>query len=150
MNWTPSTIAALLATIVVGALVTLQPPVNSELGRRTGDLGAAFVSVSVTFAILGVAMLLFGDFSSLSRLRGVPLIYLTGGIYGALFVAATLVTVRYLGAGVTIAVLVAVQLIVAAMLDHFGLLGLDVVALSPARVIGICVLIAGTILVTLH
>ncbi len=150
MNWNSSTVAALLATVAIGALVALQPPVNSELGRRTSDLGAAFVSVSVTFLILGVILVAFGDPGSLSKLREVPAIYLSGGVYGAAFVAVSLITVRQLGAGTTIAVLVAAQLVVAAALDQFGVLGLDQVSLSPLRLVGIATLILGTVLVTVR
>ena len=150
VNWNSTTIAALLATLAIGALVALQPPVNSVLGKRTSDLGAAFISVSVTFLILGVILVVFGDPGSLAKVRDVPAIYLTGGIYGAAFVAVSLITVRYLGAGTTIALLVAAQLVVGALLDHFGVLGLERVSLSPLRLTGVAILILGTTLVTLR
>ncbi len=150
MNWNSTAVFSLLATLVIGALVALQPPVNSELGRRTSDLGAAFISVSITFLLLGAILLAFGDVGSLSKVREVPAIYLTGGLYGAAFVAVSLVTVRHLGAGTTIALLVSAQLIVAALLDQFGLLGLEQVSLSPLRLIGIATLIYGTVLVTVR
>ncbi len=150
MSWNSSTVAALIATAAIGALVALQPPVNSELGRRTSDLGAAFISVSITFLVLGVILLAFGDVGSLSKVRDVPAIYLTGGLYGAAFVGISLVTVRQLGAGTTIAVLVSAQLVVAALLDQLGVLGLEQVSLTPLRLVGIATLILGTVLVTVR
>ena len=141
-------VAAAAATLALGAVVALQPPVNSELGRRTSDLGAAFISVAVTFLLVGAIFVIFGDLSSLSRVRDVPLIYLTGGLYGALFVGVSLVTVRYLGAGLTIALLIAAQLVVAALLDHFGVLGLEQIELSPLRVVGMAALLAGVVLMS--
>jgi bacterial/archaeal transporter family-2 protein len=150
VNWSSSTAAALIATAAIGALVALQPPVNSELGRRTSDLGAAFISVSITFLLLGAVLLAFGDVGSLSKVRDVPAVYLTGGLYGAAFVAVSLITVRQLGAGTTIAVLVSAQLVVAALLDQLGVLGLDQVSLTPLRLAGIATLILGTVLVTVR
>ncbi|MCE3266900.1 MAG: hypothetical protein K0S15_1609 [Solirubrobacterales bacterium] len=141
-------VAAAAATLALGAVVALQPPVNSELGRRTSDLGAAFISVAVTFLLVGAIFVIFGDLSSLSRVRDVPLIYLTGGLYGALFVGVSLVTVRSLGAGLTIALLIAAQLVVAALLDHFGVLGLEQIELSPLRVVGMAALLAGVVLMS--
>jgi transporter family-2 protein len=141
-------VAAAAATLALGAVVALQPPVNSELGRRTSDLGAAFISVAVTFLLVGAIFVIFGDLSSLSRVRDVPLIYLTGGLYGALFVGVSLVTVRSLGAGLTIALLIAAQLVVAALLDHFGVLGLEQIELSPLRVVGMTALLAGVVLMS--
>ncbi len=150
MNWNTTTVLSVLGTLAIGCLVALQPPVNSELGRRTSDLGAAFVSVSITFLLLGAVLLAFGDVGSLSKVREVPAIYLTGGLYGAAFVAVSLVTVRHLGAGTTIALLVSAQLIVAALLDQFGVLGLAQVSLTPLRLLGIATLICGTVLVTVR
>ena len=37
---------AVLATFAVGAIVALQPPVNSELGKQTTVLVAAFVGTA--------------------------------------------------------------------------------------------------------
>lgn len=148
LNWNSTTVLSLLATVGVGALVALQPPVNSELGRRTSDLGAAFISVAITFLILGAVLLVFGDPGSLSKVREVPAVYLTGGIYGAAFVAVSLVTVRHLGAGTTVALLVAAQLVVAALLDQLGAFGLEQVSLTPLRLVGVATLILGTVLVT--
>lgn len=142
-------VGAALATAAIGALVALQPPVNSELGKRTSDLAAAFVSVSITFAVLAAIFLMFGNVGSLSRLKEVPLGYLTGGLYGAAFVAVSLITVRTLGAGLTIALLISAQLIVATALDHFGLLGLEQIHLSPTRALGIAALLSGVALFSL-
>lgn len=135
-------------TFALGAVLALQPIVNSELGKRTSDLGAAFASVALTFVLVGVVFLIFGDPGSLSKAKNVPSIYLTGGVYGALFVIITLITVRHLGAGLTIALLIAGQLIVAAVLDHFGALGLDQIELTPVRIVGMVTLLAGALLMT--
>ena len=61
----------------------------------------------------------------------------------------SLITVRYLGAGLTIALLIAGQLIVAALLDHYGVLGLDQIELSAVRVAGMVALLGGVALMTL-
>lgn len=149
MNLTPAVVGAAAATLALGAVVALQPPVNAELGKRTSDLGAAFISVALSFLLLGVVFLAFGDLGSLSKLREVPVVYLTGGLYGALFVLVSLITVRHLGAGLTIALLIAGQLVVAALLDHYGVLGLDQIELSAVRVLGIVALLTGAILMSL-
>ena len=148
MNLSFVTAAALVATLAMGAVVAIQPPVNAELGRRTSDLAAAFLSVGISFAVLGLIFLLFGDLGSLTRVKDVPAIYLTGGVCGALFVAVSLVTVRHLGAATTVGAFLCAQLIVAAILDQLGVLGLDQISLSPVRLLGIAALVLGTILIS--
>ncbi len=59
-----------------------------------------------------------------------PPLYLTGGLMGAVLVSVSLVTVRTLGAGGVVAATVSGQLVVSAVLDAFGFLGLDRVGLT--------------------
>jgi bacterial/archaeal transporter family-2 protein len=139
---------AVLATLAVGGLIALQPPVNSELGKRTSILGAAFISTAVSALVLLVIALFAGELHQVRRIPHVPAIYLTGGLLGAALVSVTLVTVRTLGASGVVAATVTSQLVVSALLDRLGVLGLERVGLSATRVLGMALLLAGTALVT--
>jgi transporter family-2 protein len=139
---------AVLATLAVGGLIALQPPVNSELGKRTSVLGAAFISTGVSALVLLMIALFAGELHQVRRIPHVPAIYLTGGLLGAALVSVTLVTVRTLGASGVVAATVTSQLVVSALLDRLGVLGLERVGLSATRVLGMALLLAGTALVT--
>ncbi len=141
---------ALLAVLIVGGLIALQPPVNSQLARETSVLGAAFVSTAISALVMGVVFFAVGGAGQLTRLPSVPLGYLTGGLLGALLVSVSLVAVRTLGAGGVVAATVCTQLIVSALLDRFGVLGLAEVGLTPWRVCGFALLLAGTLMVTVR
>jgi transporter family-2 protein len=143
-----SRLLAVVATVSVGALIALQPPINSELGKRTSILAAAFISTGLAAVVLGVLAVVLGEAGQVRRIPHIPVIYLTGGFMGAALISVSLVTVRTLGAGGVVAATVASQLVVSALLDRFGVLGLDRVGLSPARVLGFALLLAGTALVT--
>jgi transporter family-2 protein len=136
------------ATVGVGALVAFQPPVNSELAKRTSLVGAALISVLVSALIMVLIATVLGEIGQLKHMGHVPAVYLTGGLVGAALVTVSLVTVRTLGAGGVVAATVTGQLIVSAILDRYGVLGLERVALTPARVGGFALLLAGTVLVT--
>jgi bacterial/archaeal transporter family-2 protein len=139
---------AVLATLAVGALIALQPPVNSELAKRTSVIAAAFIGTAISAIVLGVLALVLGEAGQVRRVPHIPVLYLTGGLMGAVLVSVSLVTVRTLGAGGVVAATVSGQLVVAAILDHYGFLGLDRIGLTPARVAGFVLLLAGTALVT--
>jgi bacterial/archaeal transporter family-2 protein len=141
-------LAAVFATVAVGALIALQPPVNSELGSRTSVLGAAFISTAISAIIMGLLALVLGEIGQVRRIPHIPVIYLTGGLMGAVLVSVSLVTVRTLGAGGVVAATVTSQIVVSALLDRFGVLGLEKVALTPLRVVGFVLLLAGTAFVT--
>jgi len=143
-----SRLLAVLATFAVGALVAFQPPVNSELGKRTSVVAAAFISTALASIALGVLAVVLGEAGHVRRIPHIPAGYLTGGLLGAALISVSLVTVRTLGAGGVVAATLSGQLIVSAILDRFGLLGLDRVGLTPARLLGFALLLGGTALVT--
>jgi len=139
---------ALLATLAAGGLVALQPPANALLARHVGDLGAAFTSLLLSTAIVGVLLLLAGEPGSLRQLDEFEWRHALGGIAGAAIVVVSLITVRTLGASGVVAALVAMQLVVSALLDKAGVLGLREAPLDTSRVLGIGLLVLGTIMVT--
>jgi bacterial/archaeal transporter family-2 protein len=139
---------AIVLTLAAGALVAFQPPANALLARRVGDLGAAFTSLLLSTLIVGGLLVLAGETGQLGGLSGLRPQHLLGGIAGAAIVLVSLITVRPLGVGGVAAALVATQLIFSALIDRFGALGVRETPLSAPRVLGIALLIAGTVLVT--
>lgn len=139
-------LVALLLAASAGALVAMQPPINSKLGQMTGTFAAATISFVVgTIALLIVTLVASGqDFGAI---REVPWWYLIGGFFGAVFVASSLVTVRTLGAGGVVAATIAGQLTFSLVIDRFGLLGLEQRALTVTRVLGVVLLALGVWLV---
>ncbi len=142
-----ATVTAALATIVVGGLIALQAPINSGLGKATGTMAAAAISFTVGTIVLVAVVLVTGNAGDVSGATGVRPWYLTGGLLGAAYVTTVLVTVRTLGAGGVTAATVAGQLTAAVVIDRLGVLGLEETPITPARVIGVLLLFAGTWLV---
>lgn len=141
------TLVAALATIVVGALIALQAPINSGLGKATGTMPAAAISFTVgTLLLLGIVVVA-GEAGSLSQAMDVKWYYLIGGVLGAAYVTTVLLTVRTLGAGGVTAATVAGQLTMSVVIDRFGLLGLEETPITLTRVIGVLLLFVGTVLV---
>ena len=140
--------AAVLLTAFTGGLVALQAPINSTLGRSIGTWQAAFLSFAIgTVALALVAALATGGLSQIAGVRDVSLVYLTGGLLGAVYVTSILVTVRTLGLGGVTAATIAAQLAVSVVVDHFGLLGVDKQPITAGRVAGVVLLSLGTYLV---
>jgi transporter family-2 protein len=139
---------ALLCTIAVGLLVGLQPASNAALSEHVGDLGAAFVSLLVATAIIGVLLLVAGHPGRLAGVTGLGPEHVVGALGGAAVVAVGLVAVKPLGAGAVIALLVAGQVIISVVADRLGWFGLHGVGIGPGRVLGVGLVIAGTVLVT--
>lgn len=139
---------AVLITAACGGLIALQAPINSQLGRRVGTFQAAFVSFAVgTALLLAIAAFAGPGLSRIGEVRHVTWYYLVGGVLGAAYVTAVLVTVRTLGAGGVTAATIAAQLTAAVVIDRLGILGLPRHPVDAARIGGIVLLAAGAYLI---
>jgi bacterial/archaeal transporter family-2 protein len=139
---------ALLCTAAAGLLVGLQPGSNAALSEHVGDLGAAFVSLAIGVVIIGVLLVVTGHAGRLTGLTGIRPVNLIGGLGGAAVVAIGLAAVRPLGAGAVIAVLVAGQVVMSIVADRLGWFGLHEVQIGIGRLVGVALIIAGTVFVT--
>ncbi len=139
---------AVLTTIAAGLLVGLQPAANSALSKHVGDFGAAFVSITISATVIALLLLTAGHPGELKGLGSIKPEQLIGGLGGAAVVTIGLVAVRPLGAGAVVALLVAAQLVMSVIADQFGWLGLRHVSVNAPRLVGLVLVIAGTVLVS--
>ena len=140
--------AAVLLTVVAGGLIALQAPINSTLGKAVGTFPASSISFAIgTLALVAIALLVGGGYARLGEVSNLSVVYLTGGVLGAIYVTTVLVTVRALGAGGATAATITGQLAMSVAIDRAGVLGLEQQPLSAQRLIGVALLAAGTYLV---
>ncbi len=131
-----------------GALVGMQAPINSRLGKTVGGVQAATFSFLVgTAALVAISFVLRGGLSSLGGIGKVPWWALVGGLLGAVYVFVALEAVRTLGASGLTAVVITGQLTMSVVIDRLGLLGVAKTPVSFQRVLGIALLVAGVALV---
>lgn len=138
----------LLLALAAGIAVTIQAPLNAELGRHTGPITAAVVSFAVGLVALIVLAGVLGQLGGIAKTGEVSWPYLLGGLIGAFFVTTALLAVPKIGAGGFTAAAVSGQLIMAVVVDRFGWLGVPQQDLSPARIAGVALLLAGVWLVS--
>jgi bacterial/archaeal transporter family-2 protein len=137
------------ATVIAGGLVALQAPINSTLGKSVGNFAAAGVNFFIGLCVLTLITLVFASgFGDLGEARGLPWYYwVGGGFVGAAYVSTVLITVRELGAGGVTATTITGQLAASIAIDRAGVLGLPETPITASRVVGVALLVAGTILV---
>jgi transporter family-2 protein len=106
---------------------------------------ASFVSYLGGTVTMLICLILGGTsvLPSASLLGGVRWWQLTGGMFGAFYVCAIIVTAVKIGSANMFSLMVAGQLLLAVLFDHFGLLGFNVHKVTVARFCGIVLLVAG-------
>ncbi len=144
----PPLLVAVFAALLSGAFAALQPPTNALVGRAVNSpINAALVSFAVGTAALAVISLAMGVRPTPSAVKELPWYAWAGGLYGAFFVTAAVIAAPRLGLAFFIAILVAGQLMMALLLDHFGALGLERQPITPVRLLGIALILGGVFLV---
>jgi transporter family-2 protein len=138
------------ATVAGGAgiaLVVMQA-LNAGLGAQLASpLWAGLVNYVVSTVTIGVALIVFREpWPTLAAARVSPQFWL-GGIFGTLYVLASIFMLRRLGAATLIALLVAGQMIGSLIVDHFGLFGVRPHPMDVTRLAGAALLVAGVLLI---
>lgn len=141
-------VLAMLAVVIGGAATALQAPTNAKMMTAVGSpVNAAFVSFAVGTAALGLLAVVMQVRPDLAASRALPWYAWVGGLYGAVFVVAAAWGVPRLGVATTIILMVAGQLLLSVVLDHFGAMGMPKQPISLGRVAGVGLVIAGVLMV---
>jgi transporter family-2 protein len=85
--------------------------------------------------------------SSLANIKDAPPVAWLGGLLGAFFVATAVILAPRIGVAMTFSLIVAGQMLITLVLDHFGFLGLPVKEISLARIGGALLVIAGVVVI---
>lgn len=137
-----SIILIILVGLAGGVAVGLQSPLASMISQRLGIFESVFI-VHIGGAVIALLPLLFYNGGKLSQWRSVPWYALFAGIFGLIVIGAISYMIPRVGVAASITTIVAGQLLVGILLDHFGLLGASVRTLDPTRIVGMAVVLAG-------
>ena len=133
-------LAIVLATIA-GLAGSVQVAVMGRFGGRIGVLEALSFSTVVQL-VFAVVLLLSarGGIGGLRHVGGTPAWMWLGGLMGLTVVTAITFAQPRIGATATIGILIAGQLVMGAVIDRYGLFGVDRIAISTPRAAGIVLL----------
>ncbi len=139
----------IIFAVLAGAVLPLQAGLNIQLGKSVQQpIFAAFISFLIgTIGLLVYLFILKFDFSSVTNVKSVSPWVWIAGLLGAFYVAAVIILAPKLGTALTFSLVVAGQMIVSLVFDHFGLLGLPVKQINWQRLLGVAFLITGVLLI---
>ena len=137
-----------VALCAIGGLAgAVQAAVMGELGGRVGVAPALVFAVGISLACsLAVLLVWERSFDGVRAAISEPLWLWVGGVMSVLIVLAITIATPRIGVAATIGIVIAGNLVMAALIDQFGLLGQDQVAISWARLVGLMLLAAGATL----
>jgi transporter family-2 protein len=135
-----SSLAVALA-IMAGLAGSVQVAVMGRFGGRVGVFEALAFSTAVQL-VFSVCILLAvrGGLGGLNQVFRTPVWMWIGGFMGFTVVTSITFAQPRIGATAVIGILIAGQLVMGALIDRFGLFGVEQIAISPARAAGIVLL----------
>jgi len=131
----------ILIGLAGGVAVGLQSPMASMITQRLGLFESVFI-VHIGGALIALIPLIFYG-SRLREWRSVPWYVLGAGVFGLIVIASISYMIPRVGVAASITTIVAGQLLVGTILDHYGLLGAAVKPLDVTRILGLGVVLVG-------
>ncbi len=118
-----------------------------ELGERVGVAPALVFAVGVSLICsLGLLLVWEQSFSGVRSAVHQPWWLWLGGVMSVFIVLSITLATPRIGVAATIGIVIAGNLVAAALIDQYGLFGQDQVAITGLRLFGLALLAAGSAL----
>ena len=139
----------IVLSIIAGMAMSVQGVMNTRLGEGIGNMEANAFVQGTAFALAMIALLFWrqGSFSALGR---VSRLYWLGGALGLVITLTVMLGIKSLGTTVAISIILMSQLLVAALIDAFGLMGSEKIAFGWNKFVGLAVMCGGMLLFKLR
>ena len=139
----------ILLALLAGAALPVQAAVNNKLAvYLQNPLLTTLTSFLVGTA--GLLVYIFAKGISLQQFalaKNAPPIAWVGGLLGAVYVVSVVNLIPRLGVALTFSLLIAGQMVLTLVLDHFGFLGVPIKEVNVPRVIGVLLIVVGVVIV---
>ncbi|HKI97546.1 MAG TPA: DMT family transporter [bacterium] len=134
--------------IVVGILGGIHVPINGALGARINSpLVATFSFYGIGFLLITLICAVTYDRAAFSALATAPRWYFVAGMISVVVVGSNTFLIPRVGALRVFVIVLSMQLIARMVISHFGWLASPVSSISPIKLVGCLLLIAGAVLV---
>ena len=131
--------------VIAGACMSIQGVMNTRLSEKTG-LFLSNAYVQGTAFILSLIILIFAKNNNFRGFAEVNKFYLFGGLFGIAITLTVMMAVKDTSPAVAVSAILVSQLICAAVIDAFGIMGTEKVAFGWNKYAGAILMIAGVII----
>ncbi len=135
----------IISSIIAGSVMSIQGVMNTRLSDKIGLYETNMIVQGTAFALSVVAALLLGK-NGLGGLREVNRWYLLGGVLGLVITISVMMSIKGLSPTTAVSIILIAQLLTAAVIDYFGLMGSEKMPFSWNKYIGLGLMIGGVIL----
>ena len=132
--------------IISGALMSVQGVFNTQVTKQSG-IWVTNIFVQLTALLVCLALWLATDRSSFATLMKVePKYMLFGGAIGAFITYTVIKSMEQMGPARAVMCIVVSQLIIAYLIEVFGMFGVEKQSLEGRKILGMGIMIAGIVI----
>ena len=135
----------IIFSIIAGMAMSVQGVMNTRLGEGIGNMEANAFVQGTAFA-LALIVLIFWRQGSFTALGQVNKLYWLGGVLGIVITLTVMLGIKSLGTTLAISVILISQLLIAAVIDAFGLMGSEKIAFGWSKYVGLALMTGGMLL----
>jgi len=129
-----------LLALIGGMALATQGQINGGLGKKVGVIEGSFISFSIGTLVLLFILLFFGN-GNISNVSQVPKWQLIGGLLGAFYVVVQVIVVPKIGVSASLMAVIVGQIILGAVIDHYGFFGGQRFPIDKQKLIAIVLLL---------
>ena len=138
----------IIIAFMSGAFLPIQAGLNTRLGKTIeSPVHASLISFIVGALAVLVFSLITKQPVSWAGLRSAPGHVWLGGILGAFYVTAIILAFPRIGPAMTFGLVVAGQMIISVLLDHFNILVTQQHPVNVWKLLGIVLIVAGVVII---
>ena len=135
----------IIFSIIAGMAMSVQGVMNTRLGEGIGNMEANTFVQGTAFA-LALIVLIFWRQGSCTALGQVNKLYWLGGVLGIVITLTVMLGIKSLGTTLSISIILISQLLIAAVIGAFGLMGSEKVAFGWSKYVGLALMTGGMLL----
>ena len=135
----------IIFSIIAGMAMSVQGVMNTRIGEGIGNMEANAFVQGTAFA-LALIVLIFWRQGSFTALGQVNKLYWLGGVLGIVITLTVMLGIKSLGTTLSISIILISQLLIAAVIDAFGLMGSEKVAFGWSKYVGLALMTGGMLL----
>lgn len=138
-------VLGIILSIAAGMAMSVQGVMNTRLGEGIGNMEANAFVQGTAFCLALIALLFYrqGSFAALTQVNR---LYWLGGVLGIVITLTVMLSIKSLGTTLAISIILISQLLVAAIIDAFGLMGSERIAFGWTKYAGLALMTGGMLL----
>lgn len=132
--------------LLAGSALSFEGAIYAELGKTVGQIETSFYNFFMGSIIMGLLWLFFGK-GDLSYTLKAPKWNLLGGLLGVIYLTSIVISVPFVGVGITMVAVIIGQLVMSMVIEHFGWLGSKKTRINKEKIFAVISMIIALILI---